>query len=618
MKKFLIILIASIIAATSGIAANPDPFVILEKNIAAIGGWEKINAQQSSHTKGTLVIEGSGLEGTLEIWGQLPGKSRQEIDLKVIKQSSGDNGKIAWRVDPNGKLQIANDSATLKERQLGLLMSTREHMKKGTKEFTVTYDRLDTADGITCHVIKTTNTINSFVFFDFYDTSTYRQIKNITIKPNGESHSLSKDYRNVEGVLFPFLIKSVELPVNQATTVTITSIEINIPIDPQLFEPPSEQKKDYRFPAGKTVVEVPCKFIELHIYIPLTINGKTKLWILDSGAGSSVIEKEFADELGLKQEGKITGQGATNTAEFSFVTLPSFELNGLAFDSQKVVALAINESMRKILGMEIGGILGYDFLSRLVTKVDFANQMLTFYEPDSFNYKGNGVILNAPLEKDNMFHIQISIDSQYSGNWALDLGASGMDFNFPYAEEHGLLNHPGVANMGFGAGGGQANTTAQFKTISFAGFTLPKPQVSIPSGKSAGAFGEKEKTGNAGNTLFRHFNLYLDYKNEKVIVEKGADFDKVFPTDHSGLKLMFNNNNQLEVLISPENTPSAKAGIHKGDIVTGFDGKSIEAIGGILAIREMLRAPVGTKYKIDLLRDGKPLTVTMTLKDLYE
>jgi hypothetical protein len=619
MKRslFTITLIGVAMLAFASAIAAPDPYAIIDKSIAAGGGWEKIDAVKSRHTVGTLTIEGAGLAGKLEVWNELPDKGRQELDLKVIKQTSGDNGQYAWRIDPNGKLQIIRDSVALKERELGRLMATNEHLKRGSKFFTVTYDRLDTAGGAWCHVLKTTNSINSTVVYDFFDTTSWRQTKSIALKPEGESHTFNSDFRLVNGYWAPFRIETLELPTNQRTSFQITTIEDNQPIDPALFEPPSEQKRDFHFPPGKGSVEVPFQFIELHIYLPLTINGKTKLWVLDSGAGSSVIEADFARELGLKTEGKIIGQGVSNTVDVAFATLPPFELNGLAFDSQKVVAIAINELFRKTAGFEIGGILGYDFLSRLATKVDYANEKLTFYDPDSFLYAGPGKRLDAPVTKSNMLQITLTVDSQYTGPWNLDLGATGLDFFYPYAEQYGLLGRPGIRRVGFGAGGGHTTTMAQFGSIDFAGYTLPKPIVGIPHEKGVGVFATSEITGNAGNDLFRHFVLYLDYAREKVIVEKGANFEKQFPWDHSGLQMLLGEDGRMVAYTVPDGTPAALAGIKEGDVVASIDGKSIEALGGIIKVRELLKGPPGTKLALGLLRDGKPLQVSLTLRDLY-
>ena len=83
-----------------GLAAGPggagrDPYVILDCHVAALGGWERLKAIRSRHAKGLLTIEGAGLSGTVEDWESHPAKKRQEIDLQIFRQVSGDNGEAA-------------------------------------------------------------------------------------------------------------------------------------------------------------------------------------------------------------------------------------------------------------------------------------------------------------------------------------------------------------------------------------------------------------------------------------------------------------------------------------------------------------------------------------------
>ncbi len=151
-----------------------------------------------------------------------------------------------------------------------------------------------------------------------------------------------------------------------------------------------------------------------------------------------------------------------------------------------------------------------------------------------------------------------------------------------------------------------------------AGFMVPNLQVGIPSAKGKGAFSKAELTGNAGNDLFRHFNLYLDYTREKVIVEQGADFARNFPVDHSGLQVQLADDGRLTVLTAAPGTPSEKIGLQKDDVITAIDGKSLTELGGILKVREMLKGPIGATLKLDLERAGKPISTSLTLKDLFE
>ena len=111
--------------------------------------------------------------------------------------------------------------------------------------------------------------------------------------------------------------------------------------------------------------------------------------------------------------------------------------------------------------------------------------------------------------------------------------------------------------------------------------------------------------------------MYLDYKHGKVIVEKGADFDHDFPEDNSGLQVIKNDDGKLEVLFVAPNTPAEKAGFQAGDIISAVNGIRAEYLGGIVALKKMLRESPGTKYEIAVIRDGAATTHSITLKDLY-
>lgn len=62
------------------------------------------------------------------------------------------------------------------------------------------------------------------------------------------------------------------------------------------------------------------------------------------------------------------------------------------------------------------------------------------------------------------------------------------------------------------------------------------------------------------------------------------------------------------------NSPAAKAGIRKGDIITSMNGKPVED-GSV--IQEFIRsAKIGDKMTFKLLRDGKEKTITVTVEEM--
>jgi hypothetical protein len=303
--------------------------------------------------------------------------------------------------------------------------------------------------------------------------------------------------------------------------------------------------------------------------------------------------------------------------DVSFTELPAFGLPGVEFAKQKVAIIDLNWLFSEWMGLEVAGLLGFDFLSRMVTKIDYANELISFYHPDHFEYTGTGVILDAPVSQGNTFNLPVTIDNKYGGLWRLDTGAGGMWFHYPFAEKHGLLDLPGVQGMSAGAGGTGTYRSVQFKTMEFAGWTIQNPIISLPPGKGQGAFGDEELTGNIGSSLLRHFVIYLDYKHERVMVEKGDNFGHAFPRNNSGLQIKKRQDGELEVMFVPKGMPASKAGFRTGDIIRSVNGIDTKYLGGLLSVKEMLREKPGTKYEIEVLRGDKSKVLKLTLKDPY-
>jgi outer membrane lipoprotein-sorting protein len=595
-----------------------DPYQILQKHYEAVGGIEKIKAQKTRHAQGTVEIEGTGFKGTFEDWSERPIKSRQNVDLTVFKMTEGDNGEFSWRVDQNGRLQIRKDEQSVKEHKIKMLLAQFDHLDRESSNFDLSFEGMEKVGDKDCYVVQMTNTINEDVTTGYYGKSNFHLLKTILEKQDGTIHTLHSDYRQVDGVLVPFHEEATEYPTQMKQIIRIENIETNMSIDPSTFEPPGEQAADFSFTHGHSAENIPFKFIEDHIFFEVEIGGKKSLWCLDSGAGATVVEKRFADSLGLEPMGSLKGKGAGSVVDVSFTNLPAFSLPGIDFGEQKVAVIDLHWLFSELMDLEVAGILGFDFLSRMVTKIDYANELISFYHPDHFEYKGSGIVLDAPISQSNHFHLPVTIDGKYGGKWRLDTGAGGMWFHYPFAERHGLLDLPGVQGLSAGAGGKGGHLQVQFETMEFAGMTIKDPIISIPLGRGEGAFADEALTGNIGNSLLRHFVIYLDYKHQQVIVEKGDNFGKAFPRDNSGMQIGKSENGDLKVIFVADETPAHKAGLKMGDVIRSVNDVDIEHLGGLISLREMLREKPGTKYKIEVIRDGKSKEIKLELKDLFK
>jgi hypothetical protein len=590
-----------------------DPLEILGRHYEAIGGLERLKAETTLYLEGTLSV--AGLSGTLRYWNERPGRHRTEVDLGVFKQTIGDNGDVAWELDANGKLRLERDEVALRTRDVYRRIEEFEHMEPHSDVFEVTLEGVEELNGVPCYVVKVANSIDDGYRLMCIDTTDFLERKTSDIRNREESHTLHADFRDVGGILRPFRDETEEMPTGQIQIVEISTYETGVEIDPSLFEPPEEGADDFSFVDGGTFVDVPFEFIERHIFIPVTIDCSQRLWALDTGASSTVIDSDYADELGLATSGEIIGTGIGSTVECSFVTLPALTVPGVEFEEQQAVAVRISSLFRRTSDMEIGGILGYDFLSRFVTRVDIANEMLTFYHPESFEYDGVGEILDAPLSE-NVFAVPAVVDGEHGGRWTLDLGAGGLSFLYPYAKKNGLLDRQGVETVGFGAGGRIDYRTSLYDTIELGGVVLKRPLISHPAGDVVGAFGGADHTGNLGNSVFRHLVLYLDYERQRVIVERGDDVEREFSVDRSGVSFWRPDLGDIEILYVSDGTPAADAGLSEGDVLVAINGIAAEHLD-LPSLRELMRAEAGTAYRLDVSRAGELLQSTIELRDIY-
>lgn len=610
-KVFLVIILSASACYADDSFVNPQE--ILLKHYESVGGLEKLKSITSGYAEGKNTFD--GLEGTFKNWEEIPLKYRLEEDYGVIKQTFGDNGKQSWSVDTNGKVQIHRDEETLKRRKVKALLEVYDHVRPDTKNFILAYKGEEKIGAIACHVVEMANIINNDITFFFFSKDNYYLVKAVVKQPDFEIRTLFSDYRNVDGIIYPFHEETEIFPREKKETVQLVRYDFNLKIDSAVFEPPDKDVKDFEFDNGTSSENIPFYFVENNIYLYATVNGEKRLWLLDNGASMSIIDADYAGKLGLISEGEIKGFGIASVFEFSFVTLPSYRVGDIRFNPQKI--FYFKGLSERLYDSSVVGILGHDFLSRFVVKIDYASKALSLYDPDKFNYKGPGKIIDAPL-RERIFAVPVIVDGKYKGKWTLDIGAYDMSFNYPYAKDNNLLDLKGVERVSADLGGQHFEKTVRFKSVDLGGYKVLNPLINVPVSKGKGSNDSREITGNMGNNLLKHFVIYLDYKRQQVIVEKGKYFEKNFAEDKSGLLIGIGEGNFPEVVFVAPETPAAQAGFIRGDIIQKINGINVDSLGGVDGVRELFSKEEGIEYNIVVLHDGSTTEFKLTLKDLYK
>lgn len=613
----IITLLITVALCTLAVAQGnlTDPYEILNRHFEASGGLDRLKAENSAYVEGTLAV--AGLKGTLKAWTQKPDLRRTEVDLGILKITQGDNGKSTWALDSNGKLQkiTKEDEATIKRREVKRRMTDYEYADPKSGVFSVTFDGTDKVNDKDCYAVKITNNINEDSQTLFINSATFLLEKSATLQGEESTDSYPGDYRKVEGLMVPFYNKEVARLTGQEQEVTVTTYVSNPTIEPALFEPPEEGGKDFEFVEGDRSENIPFQFIGNHLFLPVVVGCKERLWVLDTGAEMSAISRKFAQELGLRMEGDMKGAGAGGTVAVSFTTLPSYSIKGIDFKEQKVAVIDMVE-LNRMLGIEVAGILGFDFLSRFVARVDYANELVSFYDPETFEYVGEGTKLDVHI-KGQVFEVSATLDGRHSGTWLFDLGASNVSLEAAFAVREGYANRKGVVGLGRGAGQTFESKSVKCDSIQIAGFSVYQPKVGLISVGADTAL-VADRIGGLGNSLFRNFVVYCDYAHELVVLEKGAMFNQPWPEDHSGLQLMWDTAwTVIEVLFVSPGTPAEKAGFKIGDVLRSINGIDVKYVDGVIAVRKMLTENVGTRYDFVVGRGGQENKLKLTLAELY-
>ncbi|MBN1163819.1 MAG: aspartyl protease family protein [Candidatus Krumholzibacteriota bacterium] len=586
---------------------------LLDEHAAALGGEELIRSVQSIVSTSEIEMTSTGLKGTMKTWSLRPCLSYTEIGLGLFTVKHGFDGEKAWMIGPNGQLQYQEDEGSRSNQVTTCLLEGHGYLLDRHK-VVISHAGADSVRGRTCEVLRLLPPGGSACRI-YLDISTYLLLKLVVEDSDGAIEQLFSDYRPVDGLQLPFHTITRHLALNQEIRITTQSIALNREIDPAIFFPPSGRAEDYRFTRGRSSARIPFTYHSQHIFLPVNIPGTMEehLFMLDSGAGMSLIDSSLAAELGLELKGRIPAAGAGGMTTLYMTKLPGFSVPGIEFSGQTVMTGSIAGMVYRFAGIKTGGVLGYDFLSRFITKIDYSQSRISFYSPDTLIPPSAGEVIEAPLIY-KIFSLPGTLDGRHGGTFLLDTGAGSSILQRSFAEARGIK--PGEAAVEtsiIGAGGVENASLIKFNSFRLGDIILEEPVFMLPAGKS-GIGALEGISGIVGNDILQKFTVYLDYRKQQVILQRNDLFEKPFFTDKCGLLLTCSSGGEIAVYQAIGGTPAAEAGFRAGDIITAVAGKKTAECAMLEEILEIFRGEEGAGITVDFRRRGKKMSATVILR----
>jgi hypothetical protein len=601
-------------AADASIDAKSKP--ILDRYLKVTGGMAAWERDSTMHAH--FHVKAYGLEGTVDHWSARPDRSVTSTRLGPLTLSEGMSGGRAWRIDQNGKLQWLDGtelSDALVENYLDQELWLMPNQDSGTIRF---LRREGTGDAAVDVLQVTPPKSDRSRELSFAVSSGYL-VKTLQISDAQTVATTLSDYIDLDGRTRPMrsLAQVQGMPANDVT-VTVDSLRAGATVDDPLFLPPEGMAKDYHFLGATQSAQVPMRYAERHVWLKVSVNGEpAQDFLLDTGASVTVLDSAYAAKLGLVTHGSLSGTGAGSSGQFSFTNVQTIRVegeagSGIELTSQHVVVAPLSKYLKSYFWRDTPGVLGYDFLSRFVTAIDYEKQTLTFTDPTAFKYAGKGQAVPISFSE-GVPVVHGKVDG-VGGDFRLDVGSgSSIDLHTPFVEKNGFRTKAKktIDAPGAGFGGSFEMDMARLSSFAIGSYVIADPIVGLTRTQT-GTFSGTDFAGNVGNRILDRFHCTFDYSRKTVYLEPGARFGQRDDFGQFGAQIMMEGDSIVVGYVAA-GTPAASSGLREGDVVNAINGKAAASLSMDDLYPLLEDGAPGTEITLNVSHGGQPRNVKVRL-----
>jgi hypothetical protein len=505
---------------------------VVNRWVESLGGRKKLGQIRNIHTL-SATTEG-GLEGTFEEWTVMKGRHKRVYTHAGIDSTTTVNdGRRVWLRDWNGKVRelqgtdIKNEVADSLQGNFSSLLPV--HIPDQTE-----FQGQDESGRF--YVLKISpkggRTISLYL-----DKSSFLPVKSERLNGDYTLTIFYSDWREVKGIKVPFKLRRSTGDPRSDINIEVRDVHFNAPLHKSAFIKPRDTAQDTRFATGNSTLHIPYKALGTFVLVQTKVNGSDPLWfILDSGASLSLINKDRAEALGVPLYGKLEISGAGSRTDFSIAKGVTFTVQGTEVIKQTVGAISLG-ALDNAFKLPIGGILGYDFFSRFIVKINYEAKTLDLYDPQTYEYDEHGETVPFTIE-DGLPYVQGEIRfpgmPTIAGEFLVDTGGTyAATLYRPFVSSHKLSEVARPTAQVKGAQGSEKeffNNEGMIRWLE--SFTLGHTAIDkLPvflTLSEQGAHNNPDYAGYVGGPLLRRFNIVFDYSRHHLILEPNSHFAESF------------------------------------------------------------------------------------------
>ncbi len=323
------------------------------------------------------------------------------------------------------------------------------------------------------------------------------------------------DWRQVDGQKMAFRTLTTDGDHAFDVIEQTTQVHVGQPIADDRFAPLVT-----RTFVADGVQTVPLVQIGSHIGCTVTIDGNAYAFLIDSGAQNVLLDSHAAERLHLDELGALEVRGAVRTGGLHVARLPHLAIGGASLDDLVVSTIDLNPSLS---GAVVDGILGYPFFASGLVQLDFANGVMRFGPPGSFDPPGERIDLDVDRE---IPEATARLNDRIDAPFIVDTGNSGNVLLYrPFVDAHpGVVPSTGARTVNYGVGGTDESYRTHLDSLRIGSAPLPRPAVDVVLA-SSGGFADRIDAGNLGLDVLRRFVVTFDLANNALYLAPGPSFE---------------------------------------------------------------------------------------------
>ena len=374
-------------------------------------------------------------------------------------------------------------------------------------------------------------------------------------------------------------------------------------------------QQGFQFEKEANKISVPFKLINNLVFVPIKVNGIELNFLLDTGVVETILfSLEDKKEVRFFNIEKILlkGLGSQEAVEGLKSTNNILEFSSLKNRNHMLyIVLDPDFNLSSHIGIPVNGIIGYQFFRNNLVKIDYRKRRVVVYkDTDKNRVKMAKKFSSIPISIENSKPYLKS--SVYQSNrdvtvkLLVDIGNSDAIWLFQDCSKWIKVPEKNFDDfLGRGFSGDVEGKRARIEKFQMGDFIFNNPVVAFPDSISIrNVTMVPDRMGSVGGEIMRRFTVIFDYREQRLYFKKNSDYQAPFSYNKSGVEIQHNGlqwvqetvrmgtvplstryNESGGVTVTTDfkykfklkpiyeianvrkNSPAAKVGLQKGDII---------------------------------------------------